>query len=286
MAAASGGHSGFAANLRRLCASATSIADVCRDTGINRQQFNKYLAGRSIPSARVLRKICLRLGVSEDALLGEANTPSTDSTASPDRLVKELDRLFGLFLPGSKPLISSTAMELEAGAYYAYFPFAGFDGYLLRSYMETRWHNDTLFFTRLTSVRNSDGRSGFHVRSRHYGIAIASQKDVTLLARNRQQPFQISAMNLDPARIFGRFHVGLTITRSTDAPIACRVVMEKIGGISNRRIHLSACGVVPLSHETVPPFVQAAMAPDPAHGALLTLPDKDQIIGSIVLGQR
>lgn len=70
MSGPTGGHVVFAANLRRLCNSTTSIADICRDTGINRQQFNKYLAGRSVPSARVLRKICQRLGVSETVLLG------------------------------------------------------------------------------------------------------------------------------------------------------------------------------------------------------------------------
>ncbi len=38
---------------------------------INRQQFSKYLAGTSLPSAAVLRKICSALNVSEKSLFLE-----------------------------------------------------------------------------------------------------------------------------------------------------------------------------------------------------------------------
>ena len=34
------------ANLRFLCAEKASTAQVCRDIGINQQQFSKYLSGR------------------------------------------------------------------------------------------------------------------------------------------------------------------------------------------------------------------------------------------------
>lgn len=44
-------------NLRLLLSSCNSIADMCRKTEINRQQFNKYLAGHHIPSRSTLIKI-------------------------------------------------------------------------------------------------------------------------------------------------------------------------------------------------------------------------------------
>lgn len=58
----------FAANLRWLCETQPSIASVCRQTGINRQQFNRYLAGNAIPSAEVMRRICALFGVPEAAM--------------------------------------------------------------------------------------------------------------------------------------------------------------------------------------------------------------------------
>lgn len=47
----------FTPNLRALCATYRSVAELCRRIGINRQQFNKYLSGDSLPSAHNLRRI-------------------------------------------------------------------------------------------------------------------------------------------------------------------------------------------------------------------------------------
>lgn len=58
------------ANLRFLCAERQSTAQVCRDVGINQQQFSKYLSGRSNPSANNLRRIARYFGVEDTELLG------------------------------------------------------------------------------------------------------------------------------------------------------------------------------------------------------------------------
>lgn len=55
-------------NLRYLVNSFGSISDFCRAVAINRQQFNKYLNGRSLPSPRNLRRICDYTGISESDL--------------------------------------------------------------------------------------------------------------------------------------------------------------------------------------------------------------------------
>ncbi|MGK7714679.1 helix-turn-helix domain-containing protein [Acinetobacter baumannii] len=44
-------------NLITLISSCRSVADMCRKIDVNRQQFNKYLAGQHIPSQKVLQKI-------------------------------------------------------------------------------------------------------------------------------------------------------------------------------------------------------------------------------------
>ena len=44
-------------NLREICDQQQSVAQVCRELGINRQQFNKYLSGKSTPSAYNLSRI-------------------------------------------------------------------------------------------------------------------------------------------------------------------------------------------------------------------------------------
>ena len=46
------------ANLRELAKSTESISALCRELGINRTQFNRYLSGESFPRPDVLFRIC------------------------------------------------------------------------------------------------------------------------------------------------------------------------------------------------------------------------------------
>jgi transcriptional regulator with XRE-family HTH domain len=71
----------FSKNLRFLCSFHRSIADLCRQIGINRQQFNKYLAGQSQPSANNLRLISTYFHLNSNDLFlpeGEFRAGRTD----------------------------------------------------------------------------------------------------------------------------------------------------------------------------------------------------------------
>ncbi|KMK67510.1 Cro/C1-type HTH DNA-binding domain [Puniceibacterium sp. IMCC21224] len=57
------------ANLRRLTRDATSISALCRNLGINRTQFNRYLSGESFPRPDVLHRICRFFDVDARILL-------------------------------------------------------------------------------------------------------------------------------------------------------------------------------------------------------------------------
>ena len=46
------------ANLRQLSQRSVSISALCRELGINRTQYNRYLAGESFPRPDVLHRIC------------------------------------------------------------------------------------------------------------------------------------------------------------------------------------------------------------------------------------
>ena len=82
-----------------------------------------------------------------------------------------------------------------------------------------------------------------------------------------------------------KYFLGLTMTRGLGAPLACRAVLEKIDPGLDRRTRLRACGVVSRDDVSIPPFVHAAMAPDDRRGPMLLVPDSDQLVSSILLGQ-
>ncbi len=56
-------------NLRQLSQQAASISALCRELGINRTQYNRYLAGESFPRPDVLHRICSYFGVDARILL-------------------------------------------------------------------------------------------------------------------------------------------------------------------------------------------------------------------------
>lgn len=69
------------ANLRQLTKEASSISALCRDLGINRTQFNRYLAGESFPRPDVLHRMCSFFKVDARILLEpveniQSGTPS------------------------------------------------------------------------------------------------------------------------------------------------------------------------------------------------------------------
>lgn len=57
------------ANLRMLSRQSASISALCRELGINRTQYNRYLAGESFPRPDVLHRICSFFGVDARILL-------------------------------------------------------------------------------------------------------------------------------------------------------------------------------------------------------------------------
>lgn len=61
----------FAANLRYLCDQRGSVSHICRKARINRQQFNKYLSGRHLPSPANVRIIADHFGLSSEVLFSE-----------------------------------------------------------------------------------------------------------------------------------------------------------------------------------------------------------------------
>ena len=61
----------LALNLRYLCEQSGAVSTICRTIGINRQQFNKYLAGTHAPAPINLKRIARHFGLSQEILRSE-----------------------------------------------------------------------------------------------------------------------------------------------------------------------------------------------------------------------
>lgn len=72
--------------LRHLAKGAASISKVCRQIGVNRTQFNRYLSGNAFPRPDVLHRICTHFDVDTNILqrrIAEYSAPLTELAPDP-----------------------------------------------------------------------------------------------------------------------------------------------------------------------------------------------------------
>ena len=121
-------------NLRQLSQRAVSISALCRDLGINRTQYNRYLAGESFPRPDVLHRICTHFGVDARILL----EPVGEIAGSGGGLLQH---------PAVSAFVGNAARPLEEEQ----FP-AGFYRFVRRSFTD-----DARFVQGLIHVFRADG---------------------------------------------------------------------------------------------------------------------------------
>ena len=215
-------HSKFAANLRHKCTDFGTIAEVCRGVGINRQQFNKYLAGNSIPNALTLRKICTFLGIQEQSLFFDDEPHAINSISN-----KELPGFSHGGLPGfltsARKHFDFHVPDLPSGFYHCYFPLHNVPGMLVRSLVQIRQEGKQRGFVRLSVFPSSGKTSRPLAKGRHKGIIFANEKEVYFLGVNRYPPGQLSLMTLErPDGTSNGFFTGMILTRGGKTLISSR----------------------------------------------------------------
>lgn len=215
-------HSVFAENLRRKCADFGTIAEVCRGVGINRQQFNKYLAGNSIPSALTLRRICTFLGIQEQTLFFDDFANTVNLIGKKEFPGLSQGGLLG-FLTSAKKHFDFHVGDLPTGFYHCYFPLNNVPGMLVRSLVVVRLKGRQKEFIRLTVFPSSAKTSQPLARGRHKGIIFANATEIYFLGVNRHAPSQLSLMTIERSDGSSNgFFTGMILTRSGKTLISTR----------------------------------------------------------------
>jgi hypothetical protein len=218
-------YSVFAVNLRRKCASFGTIAEVCRGVGINRQQFNKYLAGNSIPNALTLRRICTFLSIEEQSLFLDETATAINSDSSKGWPSFLEGGLLG-FLKSAKRHFDFHVGDMPAGFYHCFFPLHNVPGMLVRSLVVVRQNGKQKNFVRLTVFPSSGKTSKPLARGRHKGIIFANETEVYFLGVNRHAPSQLSLMTLERGDgTSNGFFTGMILTRSGKTLISSRLCL-------------------------------------------------------------
>ena len=163
----------FAFNLARLCKREASIAAVCRGTRINRQQFNRYLAGRAIPNASNRLKICRYFKVSESDLFRSPG--AARALAGPDVAAPNLHRPpwshadVGAIL---RLLYSDSRPSIAPGIYTAHFSQLRERASVVQAMIVVRNDGNLTTFRRVTGLTERAGSWWGQFRGDHRGVVL------------------------------------------------------------------------------------------------------------------
>lgn len=223
-------------NLRLLCSHYRSIAEVCRLLGINRAQFNKYLAGQSRPTAHNRRRIGDFFGVEDYEL-----------ELPPERFAALVGARTGRSEPAGDPLLNllqplrehASSLQRYCGWYLEYANSMSVPGRILVSLVQLRAERGSYLFERQERQLAADAAPGEDAaRCRYLGAAFYLQDRLFLIDYESLTGNEISYTVLIPSfksRI-GRLNGLKSGVSSGDrrTPACTRVVWDYLGAEINR----------------------------------------------------
>ena len=255
-------HKIFADNLRHECARFRTIAEVCIGIGINRQQFNKYLAGLSIPNTLTVRRICQFLEINEqDLFLSDAGKPVQSTIGNTIKFSSKSLRNgpFGFLVRASDKFDFNREL-LEQGNYYCYFPLQNVPGMLLRSLLTVKNDGEFLSFTRLTVLSISNRGTKSSIKGRHSGTIFRTRSEMYLLGTNRYSPFQLSFMSINSTSLKQEnFCTGYAVTHGGQGLVNIPTCITRLNNQTDMRTIIKTLGAVHETDSTVDPAVSFAL---------------------------
>ena len=240
-------------NLGFLCGFYPSIAETCRQIGINRQQFNKYLSGHVRPSRANMRRICDLFGVSEAELLlvpvdfqkifEVRKRPITEAA-----LAGPLGHLDAIFR-------SSLSLERYVGYYYRYFFAFGYPGMIVKSLLRIS-ADDQRYYTKNIEILREPGNQRSITINKYLGVVFHLGDRIQLIEYEALQSNSISQSIYYPTyhsrvdRLVG-IQTGAPL-RKGRRPGASKVLLEYLGRDINARKALRRIGLFDPDDPDVP----------------------------------
>ncbi len=254
----------FSANLKFLCGFYRSVSEVCRKLDINRQQFNRYLRGDSMPSYKNLKKICDFFGVESEEII-ERNEIFRSKVSPPNQqdgehaIPEDLARII-------IPLLRSSAhgMERFEGYYYRYFYAFGFPGYIWRSFIRIYKTDGIYYLKTIERITRKNALLGGPLTFKHRGLVFFLADRLFLIELDTPLNATIAETILTPSyRPNNPYMPGIILCASTciaHQPRAGRTVFEYLGNNIDVRKAMRECDLFHQTDASIPGNVKQAIS--------------------------
>jgi transcriptional regulator with XRE-family HTH domain len=243
----------FSRNLRYLCADTGSVSKVCREIGINRHQFDRYLKGESLPAAYNLRKIAVYFNISEDGLfLPRDGFDERYKQHSRHQIGTPLDILSSAFSEQAKQ------MRRYLGTYHVYVTTPTWEGQIMCGLTQLIEQNGFVIVRTLERAGSKDG--SVIQRARFDGLASYKGNRIFVVERERENDGSIVETVLYPAHRQQVMYLrGLTLgiaSRPRLTPYFSRIIWKRINERFTMREAIQACGVYDVKNPKLTPAIR------------------------------
>jgi transcriptional regulator with XRE-family HTH domain len=248
----------FATNLRHACSTRPSASHFCREIGLNRQQFNRYVNGQARPSPHNLLRIAASFGLDP-----------TDF----DRPARDFRRRFEARrepLASRDPLQDAYPGEIAAlrkylGFFQTWHLSLSWPGRIVCSGAHLREEEGKVLVTSLERI--DDPESGIRQRSRYVGLAAYRRNRIFITERTRGDMPTFGQTILMPFEVHQRLYLrGVTMGvswRRDNQPYASRMIWRFHGQDADKRQLIARCGAYPADSRGVPAPVVTYLASAP-----------------------
>lgn len=251
----------FSANLKGLIKTAPSIAHICRQTAINRQQFNQYISGETLPSEQNLSKIAKYFKISEAVLFREiAKVNVRDDVGDP-------------FFDGMNAAFRTQQEHISDGRYYFYLPSPGPGQHCLRGLFILARDHARLRVDGIICALSLAEPTKFKAISRFSGLARELDGHVMILSSFTKKPGDLILFNLMPVPTgHSQFFSGISTSTRAGMVLARRMAIERVPDDARLLTLVRKCGVVGLDSPDIDPWIRAAIASDDGDWAVFMQP--------------
>ena len=248
----------FGENLKTLCAEFSSVSALCRELGINRTQFNRYMSGESFPRPDVLHRICHFFDTDARILLEPVQTLKS----APDDVIHHpfLEGFFG-------PKTMYVSQELFPNGFYRFArkSFIDENRFVVGLVMISR--KDGYTFLRGFEPRSALREQGLSTNPQHseYRGLVMRQEEGVMAVVTHRDSLACSFNFLAPQTAFQanlwEGYATRTMREQVNTGRASRMVYEHLGNSTSKLLQAAReTGVVELEH--LPPFFARLLRPD------------------------
>ncbi len=241
----------LARNLKLLCEEKGNIAQICREIGISRPNFFRYLKGETLPNKNSIKKICQYFRVSESYLFNDSEYIADGITAEGILNLSGSMEIFANLSADPLPKISP--------GYYATYMLFGLDGTQVASCLTIiRNIRERPTFRRLTNRVEPSSSTWHYVRGDHTGIIIERESWLYFLGVADKGKREPSIISVKRVHFLPNILSGSAYVLDQTSPIYLPVVMELLPASTTLRKALKNCRMLPLSAPEISPAVKSA----------------------------